>query len=150
MGEETMRFLSSWSPTLLSVLRIVAGLMYLEHGCMKILHIPSAMMPGPLPPLIAAAGYIELVAGALLVVGLFTTLAAFIASGEMAVAFFGFHAFNMFHMMPPTTPSTLDPQANHGAEAALYAIIFLYLAAAGGGPIALDAVLGRKRGLDPA
>ena len=115
---------------------------------MKLLHFPTAMMPGPLPPMITAAGAIELVAGALLVVGLFTKLAAFIASGEMAVAFFGFHAFNLFHMMPPTTPVTLDPQANHGAEAALYAVIFLYIAAAGGGSIALDAAFNRKRGLD--
>lgn len=145
-----MGFLSGWSPQLLSVLRIIAGLCFIEHGCMKILHYPAPMMPEALPPLIATAGYIELIAGALIVVGLFTQLAAFIASGEMAVAFFGFHAFNMFHMMPPNTPATIDPQANHGAEAALYAVIFLYIAAAGGGPIALDAIFNRKRGLDPA
>ena len=144
-----MGFLNGWSPQLLSVLRIVAGLCFMEHGCMKILHVPTAMMPGPLPPLIAAAGYIELIAGALLVIGLFTQLAAFVASGEMAVAFFGFHAFNMFHMMPPTAPHTLDPQANHGAEAALYAVTFLYLAAAGGGAWAVDAIFNRRRGLDP-
>jgi putative oxidoreductase len=144
-----MGFMKGWSPQLLSVLRFFAGLMYLEHGAMKILHVPAAMMPGALPTLIALAGYIELVAGTLLVVGLFTRLAAFVASGEMAVAFFGFHAFNMFHMMPAATPHTIDPQANHGAEAAMYAVTFLYLAAAGGGAWAIDAAFSRKRGLDP-
>jgi len=145
-----MGFLDSWSPRLLSVLRIVAGLCFMEHGCMKLLHFPAPMMPGALPPLIMAAGVIELVGGALIVLGLFTKLAALIASGEMAVAFFGFHAFNLFGMMPPDTPKTIDPQANHGAEAALYAVIFLYLASAGGGAWALDAIFGRKRGLEPA
>ena len=145
-----MGFLDSWSPRLLRVLRFFAGLCFMEHGCMKLLHFPSAMMPGPLPPVIMVAGVIELVGGALIVVGLFTKLAAFIASGETAVAFFGFHVFNAFHMMPPTTPVSFDPQVNHGEAAALYAVIFLYLAAAGGGAWALDSMFGGKRGLDPA
>ena len=145
-----MSFLDSWSPRLLSLLRIVAGLCFMEHGSMKLLHFPAAMMPGPLPPMLMVAGVIELVAGALIVLGLLTKPAALIASGEMAVAFFGFHVLNAFHMMPPTTPVTLDPQANHGAEAALYAVIFLYIAAAGPGSIAVDNILGRKRGLAPA
>jgi putative oxidoreductase len=150
-GEDNnMSFLDSWQSRLLSVLRIVAGLCFMEHGCMKLLHFPAPMMPGPLPPLIMGAGAIELIGGALIVVGLFTRLAAFIASGEMAVAYFGFHVFNAFHMMPPTTPVSFDPQVNHGAEAALYAVIFLYLAAAGGGAWALDAIFGAKRGLEPA
>jgi|WetSurMetagenome_2_1015567.scaffolds.fasta_scaffold354477_1 putative oxidoreductase len=145
-----MNFLDSWSPRLLSVMRIIVGLMYLEHGAMKLLHFPAAMMPGSLPPLLMVAGVIELVVGALLVLGLFTKPAALIASGEMAVAYFGFHALNAFHMMPPTTPVSFDPQANHGAEAALYAIVFLYIASAGGGAWALDAIFNRKRGLEPA
>ena len=90
------------------------------------------------------AGGIELIAGALLVVGLFTRIAAFIASGEMAVAYFTFHVFNAFHGMPPGTPVSFDPQANHGVEAALYAVIFLYIAAAGGGVWSLDAAFARK------
>ena len=143
-----MSFLDSWQARLLSVLRIVAGLCFLEHGCMKLLHFPAAMMPGPLPTLLLVAGVIELVAGALLVLGLFTKPAAFIASGEAAVAYFGFHVLNAFHMMPPTTPVSIDPQVNHGEAAALYAVIFLYLAAAGGGAWALDAIFGRKRGLE--
>ncbi len=144
-----MAFLDGWSPRLLALLRIVAGLCFMEHGCMKLLHFPAPMMPGPLPSILMVAGAIELVAGALIVLGLFTKPAALIASGEMAVAFFGFHVLNAFHMMPPGTPVTLDPQANHGAEAALYAVIFLYIAAAGAGAFALDNILGRKRGLSP-
>ena len=144
-----MGFLDKYSSQTLALLRVVAGLCFMEHGCMKLLHFPAAMMPGPLPPLLMVAGVIELVGGALIVLGLFTRLAAFIASGEAAVAYFGFHVLNAFHMMPPTTPVSFDPQVNHGAEAALYAVIFLYLAAAGGGAFALDNVVGRKRGLDP-
>jgi len=143
-------FLDGWRAQLLSVLRVVAGLCFMEHGAMKLLHFPTAMMPGPLPPLLMAAGAIELVGGALIVLGLFTKLAAFVASGETAVAYWGFHVFNVFHMMPPGTPVSIDPQVNHGEPAALYAVIFLYLAAAGGGAWALDNVMGRKRGLNPA
>lgn len=140
-----MNALDKCSPGLLSILRIVAGLCFLEHGAMKLLHFPAPMMPGPLPPMLIAAGLVELVGGALLVAGLFTRLAAFISSGEMAVAYFGFHVFNAFGGMPAGTPVSFDPQANHGAEAALYAVIFLYLAAAGGGSWALDTILDRKR-----
>ena len=144
-----MNALSRFSPPLLSLLRIVAGLCFLEHGTMKILHFPTAMMPGTLPTLLLVAGYVELIAGALLVVGLFTRLAAFVASGETAVAFWGFHVLNAFHMMPPDTKVSIDPQVNHGEAAALYAVIFLFIAAAGGGSIAVDAIFSRKRGLDP-
>ena len=145
-----MAFLDSWSPRLLALLRIVAGLCFMEHGCMKLLHFPAPMMPGALPPVIMAAGVVELVGGALIVLGLFTRAAAFIASGEMAVAYFGFHVLNAFHMMPAGTPVSFDPQANHGAEAALYSVIFLYIAAAGPGAFALDNLVGHKRGLNPA
>ena len=145
-----MGFLDNWRPQTLALLRIVAGLCFLEHGCMKLLHFPAAMMPGQLPPLLMVAGVVELVGGALIVLGLFTRIAAFVASGETAVAFFVFHVLNAFHMMPPTTPVSIDPQVNHGEAAALYAVIFLYIAAAGGGAWALDNVLNRKRGLEAA
>jgi putative oxidoreductase len=112
-----MNFLDSWSPRLLSLMRIIVGLMYLEHGAMKLLHFPAPMMPGSLPALLVVAGWIELIAGALLIIGFFTKPAALIASGEMAIAYFGFHALNAFHMMPPNTPVSFDPQVNHGAEA---------------------------------
>jgi putative oxidoreductase len=146
-----MSFLDSWSPRLLALLRIVAGLMFFEHGCMKLLHFPSAMMPGPLPPLLMAAGVIELVGGALIVLGLFTKPAAFIASGEAAVAYFGYHVTGAVGM-PPMQGMTRgwDPSVNGGAEAALFAVIFLYIAAAGAGAFALDGVMGRNRGLDGA
>ena len=143
-----MGFLSGWSPQLLSVLRIVAGLCFMEHGAMKILHYP-APMPFPVTGILVLAGWIELVAGGLIVLGLFTKVAAFIASGETAVAYFGFHMTNALGMSAQGK-HTWDPQVNGGTEAALYAVIFLYLAAAGGGSIALDAIFNRKRGLDPA
>ncbi len=139
-----MGFLDNWSARLLSVLRIIAGVCFMEHGAMKLLGFPTAM-PGPLPPVIMVSGVIELIGGILVAVGLFTRPAAFIASGQMTVAYFGFHVFNAFHMMPANTPVSFDPQANHGVEAALYAVIFLYIAAAGGGTWALDTVLSRNR-----
>ena len=84
-------WLSRWQPQLLAVLRIVAGLLFLEHGTMKLFHFPAAQMPGPPPTLLMIAAIIELVAGVLIAIGLFTRLAAFIASGEMAVAYFMGH-----------------------------------------------------------
>ena len=132
-----MGFLNSWQPRLLSVLRIVAGLAFLEHGLVKFFHFPISMGSGPLPPLMQAAGALELVGGALLVLGLFTQPVAFVLSGEMAVAYWMFHA-----------PSGPYPIANMGEPALLYCFTFLYLASAGGGSIGLDAILGRKRGLE--
>src|SRR5258708_5498231 len=120
-------FLTGWRAQLLSVLRIVAGLCFMEHGAMKLLHFPTAMMPGQLPPLLMAAGAIELVGGALIVLGLFTQLAAFVASGEMAVAYFGFHATTALGMAMPGMKHGWDPVVNGGGEAALFAVIFLYL-----------------------
>ncbi|HEY7900689.1 MAG TPA: DoxX family protein [Caulobacteraceae bacterium] len=135
--------LDSWSPQLLSLLRIIAGLCFLEHGAMKLLHFPAPLMPGPLPPLLMAAGAIELVGGALLVLGLFTKTVAFICSGELAVAYFGFHVLHGLGNAPG--PISFDPVVNHGAEAALESVIFLYLAAAGGGVWGLDAILRGRR-----
>jgi putative oxidoreductase len=89
-------------------------------------------MPGPLPPLLMAAGTIELVAGVLITLGLFTRLAAFIAAGEMAVAYWMQHA-----------PQSFWPAANKGEAAILYCFIFLYLAAAGAGAWSIDSA--RKR-----
>jgi putative oxidoreductase len=123
-----MGFLEKWQPQLLSVLRIVSGLLFLEHGTSKLLHFPHvAMFDGKLPPIIMAAGAIELVAGALITIGLFTRYAAFIASGEMAVAYFMFHMKSGFY-----------PAINGGGEAILYCFVFLYIAAAGPGPLSID------------
>jgi putative oxidoreductase len=126
---------SSWSPQLLSVLRITSGLLFLEHGTSKLLGVPPAMMhagPAPqLPPLMAllmhSSGPIELIGGILLTIGLFTRLTAFILSGEMAVAYFTVHF-----------PQAFFPMVNKGEIAVLYCFVFLYLAAAGGGPWSLD------------
>jgi putative oxidoreductase len=124
-----MSFLDKYTPMLLSILRIVAGLLFLEHGCVKILHFPTSM---PIPPdhaaLIVTAGYIELIGGALIVLGLFSRIAAFIASGEMAIAYWTAH----FAMGGPF------PSINKGGEAILFCFVFLYIAAAGPGPWAIN------------
>ena len=122
-----LTWLSRWQSQLLAVLRIVTALLFLEHGMMKIFHFPAPQMPGPLPPLLMAAAIIELVAGALIAVGLFTRLAAFVASGEMAVAYF------MSHF-----PKSPWPGVNMGDAAILFCFVFLYLAAAGAGAWSID------------
>ena len=122
-----MGFLSKYSSQILGVVRVVVGLLFLEHGLMKIVGFPAPMGTGPLPPLIMAAGVIELVGGALIVLGLFSRVAAFICSGEMAAAYFMAHAKAGFY-----------PVQNKGEAAILYCFIFLYLAAAGPGGFAIN------------
>lgn len=126
-------WLSRWQRHLLGVLRIVTALLLLEHGTMKLFHFPAAMMPGPLPPLLLAAAIIEVVAGVLVTVGLFTRLAAFILSGENAVAYF------MVHF-----PKTFWPTINQGEVAILFCFVFLYIAAAGPGAWSIDSARMRK------
>ena len=121
-------WLSRWQPQLLALLRIFTGLLFLEHATQKFFAFPAPFpMPGPLPPLLVAAGVIELVAGVLVTLGLFTRLAAFVAGGEMAVAYFIGHASKGFW-----------PAVNMGEAAILYCFIFLYLAAAGAGAWSID------------
>ena len=120
-------WLSRWQPQLLAVLRIVAALLFLEHGLMKLFHFPAPQMPGPLPTLLVVAAVIELVAGVLITLGLFTRLAAFVASGEMAVAYF------MSHF-----PKSFWPGINMGDAAILFCFVFLYIAAAGPGAWSID------------
>ena len=120
-------WLSRWQPQLLAVLRIVTGLLFLEHALSKFFAFPVAFPVHPLPPMLIAAGAIEFVAGILITIGLFTRLAAFIASGEMAVAYFIGHATKGFW-----------PIANMGEGAILFCFIFLYLAAAGPGAWSID------------
>jgi putative oxidoreductase len=139
-----MKVLDDWSPRLLSVLRIVTAICFMEHGAMKLLHFPAPMMPGPLPPLLIVAGVIELAGGALLVLGLFTRIVAFVTSGQMAIAYFGYHVLHGLGNAPG--PVSFDPVVNHGSEAALESVIFLYLAAAGGGAWAVDAIIQQRRG----
>jgi putative oxidoreductase len=124
-----MTFLDKYAPMLLSILRIVAGLLFLEHGCVKILHFPTAMeIPPDHAALLMAAGYIELIGGALIALGLFSRIAAFIASGEMAIAYWMVHVA----MGGPF------PSINKGGEAILFCFVFLYIATAGPGPWAIN------------
>jgi putative oxidoreductase len=126
---------SSLGPILLSVLRIVAGLLFLEHGAQKLLGFPPGMqmeMPAAFTQL-WFAGAIELVGGILLVLGLFTRPVAFLCAGEMAFAYFIGHA-----------PRGFYPANNMGDAAILYCFVFLYLSAAGPGPWSVDAMRGRR------
>ena len=125
--------LSEWTPRLRSILRIMTGLLILEHGTSKLLGFPQSDMTGlPVTSLFGAAGVFELVGGALIVIGLFTRPAAFILSGMCAVAYWSTHAPNGFY-----------PLLNGGELAALYAFVFLYFAFAGGGPWSVDAARGK-------
>lgn len=126
--------LTSWQPRMLAVLRIVTGLLFLEHGTIKLLDFPHAP-PGAQHPMTFFwfAGLIELVAGALVALGLFTRAAAFIASGEMAVAYWMVHA-----------KQGPFPAANMGDAAVLYCFIFLYLVFAGAGDWSLDGAMRRR------
>jgi putative oxidoreductase len=118
-----------WAPRVLTLLRIMAGLLFLEHGTQKLLGFPPSINPGPaLLSLMGIQGIIEVIGGALIVIGLFTRPVAFILSGEMAIAYWTVHA-----------KMSLYPAVNMGEAAILYCFIFLYLAAAGGGAWSLDA-----------
>jgi putative oxidoreductase len=133
------RFADSWSPRLLSILRMVSALLFLQHGTAKLLKFPhvAAFDKVQIFSLLGLAGVLELAGGVLLFLGLFTRPVAFILSGQMAVAYFMAHA-----------QQSPYPILNKGELAALYCFVFLYLAAAGGGPWSLDG--GSKRGSAPA
>lgn len=122
---------ATWTARMLSVLRMVAGLGFLAHGISKFFGIPP--FPMPLNPLLTAAGAIEVVGGALILVGLFTRPVAFVASGMCAVGYF------MVRL-----PQGFFPAANGGEPAMLYCFIFLYFAAAGGGAWSVDAARGAR------
>jgi len=121
-----------WAPRALAALRIVAGILFLAHGIVKLWGFPEGALPGvqPLVSLFGIGAVLELVGGALLILGLFTRPTAFILSGEMAVAYF------MFHM-----PSSPFPAVNGGDAAILFAFIFLYLFASGPGAWSLDGAI---------
>ena len=127
------RHLERFQPQLLAILRIVTGLLFLEHGLSKFFGFPVPFPVHPLPTLLLAAGAIELIAGLLVTVGLFTRLAAFIASGEMAVAYW------MQHF-----PKGPWPLANMGEGAILFCFVFLYICAAGPGAWSIDHMRMRK------
>lgn len=121
------RYLAQYQPQILAILRIVVGLLFLEHGLSKFFGIPVPFPVHPLPTTLLIAGVIELVGGFLVTIGLCTRLAAFIASGEMAVAYW------MQHF-----PKSPWPVANMGEAAILFCFVFLYLAAAGPGAWSVD------------
>ncbi|MCU0292853.1 MAG: DoxX family protein [Thermoanaerobaculaceae bacterium] len=132
---------SSWGPYLQGVLRLVAASMFIQAGTMKLFAFPVGVPPnGGTVPLLSQVGIgavLEVVGGALLLVGLFTRPVAFLLAGEMAVAYFQFHS-----------PGGFWPIANGGVDAALYCFVWLYFSAAGGGPWSLDSWL-RRRSVTP-
>ena len=125
---------TSWAPRLLSILRIMTGLLLLQHGTAKLFKIPviPTFANLSLTSLPGIAGILELVGGVLIILGLFTRPTAFILSGMTAFAYFIAHA-----------PKGFYPILNGGELAVLYCFVFLYLAAAGPGPWSVDA--GRKK-----
>ncbi len=127
--------ISSWSPRLLSVLRIIVGLLFMCHGGQKLFNCPPAAQPMNIAILSVPgiAGILEFFGGLLIVLGLFTRPVAFVLSGLMAAAYFMVHAKNSFW-----------PIINHGELAVLYCFVFLYFAAAGAGPWSLDSLIRRK------
>jgi putative oxidoreductase len=120
-----------WAPRAQALLRIVAAYLFLQHGTAKLLHVPHVAMFDQLPlvSLIGLAGVLELVGGVLVLIGLFTREAAFLLSGEMAVAYFMGHA---------PKGSFFMPMLNDGELAVLYCFVFLFFAAAGAGAWSLD------------
>jgi putative oxidoreductase len=129
---------SAWSPFVLSLLRLMSGLLFLEHGTSKVLGFPPSHSMGhfELFTTMGFSGVLEFVGGILLVVGLFTRITAFILSGEMAVAYFMAHAPKGFYPM--------SGGGNGGELAVLYCFVFLYLVVAGGGPWSLDRLIRRR------
>jgi putative oxidoreductase len=128
-------FYASWTPRLLSVLRIITGFLLIAHGAQKLfgfLAPPGAPTP-PLVSVIGFAGILEFFGGLLFLIGLFTRPVAFILSGLMAVAYFMAHA-----------PGGFWPLQNKGELAVLYCFVFLYFSVAGGGEWSLDRLLRRR------
>lgn len=123
------KFIDTWSPRLLGVLRIVTGFLFLQHGTAKLLGFPHvAMFDGlQLLSLMGVAGILELVGGLMIFLGIFTRPVAFLLSGEMAVAYFMAHA-----------PQGFLPILNQGELAVLYCFVFLYLFIAGPGAFSID------------
>ena len=122
-----MKFLDKFQEQAYALLRIVSGFTFLWHGAQKFFNFPIEFPYGPLSPLMTAAGTIELLGGALIMVGLFTQPVAFLCSGTMAAAYWMAHGMENFF-----------PIANGGELAALYCFIFLFIATRGAGSWSLD------------
>jgi len=128
---------SPWNRRMLSVFRIVTGLLFVSSGTMKLFNYPPSGMPGfpvPLVSEIGAAGILEAIGGLAIVLGLLTRPVAFLLAGEMAVAYFQAHF-----------PKSFFPTSNGGVPAVLYCFSFLYLMFAGAGPWSLDAWIARSK-----
>ncbi len=125
---------TSWSPKLLSVMRIAVALAFMQHGTSKLWGFPATL--GSPDALTLPLGLLETIGGALVALGLFTRPVAFLLSGQMAVAYWWGHWWSH-------PEKSLFPMVNHGEGALLYCFVFLYLAAAGGGAWSLDARRGR-------
>ncbi len=126
-------FLAPWSPQLLSILRIITGFLFIAHGTQKWFSFPEPpAQPTQLMSLIGAAGTLEVVGGALMILGFFTRPVAFVLSGLCAFAYFIAHS-----------PQGFWPLLNRGELAVLYCFVFLYFSATGGGPWSLDHALRR-------
>ncbi len=127
---------SSWTRLVLSLLRIAAALSFITHGTQKLFAMPVLQPRDPvaLMSLAGLAGVLELVGGSFLLLGLFARPIAFLLSGEMAVAYFMSHA-----------PRSFFPVLNAGEPSMLYCFIWLYVSAAGPGPLSIDALLRRKK-----
>ena len=129
-----METLDRIQPYLLSVLRIMAGLLFMQHGLSKLFGFPAGAGFPAFLSLPWFEGCIEMIGGGLIVIGLFTRSAAFITSGEMAIGYFMVHA-----------PKSFFPYVNGGNLAVLYCFVFLYLVVSGPGPISLDALLSKRK-----
>ena len=124
---------SSWTPQAHALLRIVTAFLFMQHGSAKLLGLPHlAMFDGlQIASLMGVAGILELVGGALVLIGLFTRPVAFVLSGQMAVAYFMAHA---------SQGNPLSPMLNGGEPAVLFCFVFLFLSAAGAGTWSADAM----------
>jgi putative oxidoreductase len=131
----TEPFPARLAPHVLSLMRVVVALLFLEHGLSRLFGWPSAIPTPQVFTMYWFAGAIELTGGALLALGLFSRFAALVMSGEMAFAYFISHA-----------PRGFFPILNHGDGAVLYCFVFFYIAFAGPGPWSLDALIGSARG----
>lgn len=129
---------SPWSDHMLAIFRIVAGLVFVSAGTMKLFGYPPS--PAPMPPFgllseLGIGGLLELFGGLAIVLGVFTRPVAFVLAGEMAVAYFQFHF-----------PLSFFPTTSNGIPAVLYCFLYLYLAFAGAGAWSIDAAIARRRG----
>jgi putative oxidoreductase len=123
----------SWAQRMLSVFRIVVAALFIEHGTQKLFNMPPGPGPFPATSLMGVAALIELTCGTLLLFGFLTRIAAFVAAGEMAVAYFMVHA-----------PKSPFPAVNLGEPAILNCFAFLYFVCAGAGAWSLDALIARR------